>query len=63
MSKSSLHSIADTFEWCKTCWLSDKQKPITNTGGDCCTMKYKRRYGQSCDYWIRNKEEREDEKL
>ena len=52
--------LAETFEWCKTCWLADIEKTITNYGGDCCTVKKKRGYGQICDYWIRKKEEKDD---
>jgi hypothetical protein len=52
-------TIADTFEWCKTCWLADPEK-VTNHGGDCCILKKKRGAGRLCDYWIRKKEETND---
>jgi hypothetical protein len=50
-------TIADTFEWCKTCWLRDNQKPVSNYGGECCQNKHKRPIGKECPYWIRDKEE------
>jgi hypothetical protein len=49
-------NMADTFEWCKTCWLSDKTADISNHGGEFCLLKKKRPDGKLCDYWIRNKE-------
>ena len=53
---SSHDSHTETFEWCKTCWLSDPEKTISNHGGECCTIKKKRAFGKLCDYWIRKKE-------
>ena len=50
-------TIADTFEWCKTCWLRDKEKPLSNYGSECCTVKKKRPAGKMCDRWIRAKED------
>jgi len=49
-------NLSETFEWCKTCWLRDTDKPISNHGGDCCLCKYKRKFGKECPYWIRAKE-------
>ena len=49
-------TIADTFEWCESCWLRDKGKPLSNYGGECCNGKHKRPPGKECPYWIRDKE-------
>jgi hypothetical protein len=46
-------TTADTFEWCKTCWLADPEKKIINYGGECCILKKKCTPGVLCDYWIR----------
>jgi hypothetical protein len=50
-------TIADTFEWCRTCGLHNIGKPVSNYGGECCSMKKKRKPGKLCDYWIRQPEE------
>jgi hypothetical protein len=50
-------SVADTFLWCAKCWLHDRDKPVSNYGGECCTIGKKRASGKLCDYWIRQPQE------